>query len=154
MAMTLNCPYNLHSRSRLTWPTVRLLVSVILLSHTGIVTSNETVSCSSYEGVMNRYFTALSSGDTADLSNLLAEQYLLRKKTVLSNPSYSVYLRSQYENASWQLLRCSHSPSGPIEIETQVRLPSQESRNITFLLNSDSHSGDLKITGEKGNIFR
>lgn len=91
------------------------------------------------EQVMNQYFTALASGDTASLKTLLGGDLLKKRSLLIDNPTYPAFLTKTYMNASFSILGYTNTGPGTVAVDAVIRFSQNESISKQYVLErSDS----------------
>ena len=95
------------------------------------------------ETVVARYFDALFSGDTLTVQRLLGDPLLQTRAALLNNPDYAGHLARRYQGARYAITATRALDNEQLSVEAQILLPEQPPMPTQFLLQRQTHPGDV-----------
>jgi len=101
--------------------------------------------------IMDQYFLALTSGDTASLETLLGGRLLEKRKKLLGNPAYSGYLKKTYQDANFKILNYKSNRPDSVTVEVLITLAESETVRKNYRLErteTNSQQPTLVIVSE------
>ncbi len=84
--------------------------------------------------IMDQYFLALTSGDTASLKTLLGGRLLEKRKKLLGNPAYSGHLKKTYQDANFKILNYKSNTPDSVTVEVLITLAESETVRKNYRL--------------------
>jgi hypothetical protein len=125
-------------------PQFRALCLVLLLTSPAALpaacpSQNQTSAEAAAGEVVERYVTALFNGDLPIIAATQTGELAASKGAILANPDYAPRLRSMYENATSEILRCRAEDDTHIWVDTVIILGNGELVQARFrVVRSDS----------------
>ena len=84
--------------------------------------------------VMDQYFLALTSGNSASLETLLGGRLLEKRKKLLGNPAYSGHLKKTYQDANFKILNYKSNRPGSVTVEVLITFSEGETLRKNYQL--------------------
>jgi len=104
---------------------------------------------SAAQSVVDRYFQALSQGDTEALEELLGGRMWERTARRMINPNYSSFLQEQYASAHHSIEETRVlEDEGRVEVIVELSHPGTEPDIYTFVLQRSNEEDPYRIVAE------
>lgn len=84
--------------------------------------------------VVKVFLNALIGGDTQTIRESLGGDLLNKRKKLLDNPNYAMFLEDTYGDARFEINDCKRINMGRIMVSATVFLKNNETRKMEFLL--------------------
>ena len=101
--------------------------------------------------VMDSYFLALASGDSASLRTLLGGDLLVKRERLLDNPAYSGHLKNTYQGVDFNVLKYENNGPDSLTVEALISFAEGETVRKRYQLErsvSQAQSSSFVIVSE------
>ena len=84
--------------------------------------------------VVDRYMHGLFAGDVATIRNCLDDQFQVRRKNTLNDPTYAAFLIDRYDGATYRILDQAEQKNGRTSVDVEITDKKKEGMVIRLLL--------------------